>query len=170
MITWPAMVPTVDADSPEATSEMANTVLEAGPSSGVSVSWAVFHRRHVAVAGGVEGRRGHHQHGGVDQAGQAHGADGLERSKWKSAADLLLVEGRDAVLHQVRVEEDDVRHDRRAEDADRQQHAFGPANCGDEHVAADLAPIGRGPDHLDHVARGDHADQRHSTASSGRKP
>ena len=41
MITWPAMVPTVDADSPEATSEMANTVLEAGPSSGVSVSCAV---------------------------------------------------------------------------------------------------------------------------------
>src|SRR5919204_4210592 len=40
MITWPAMVPTVDEDRPEASSETAKTVAEACPSSGVRVWWA----------------------------------------------------------------------------------------------------------------------------------
>ena len=40
MITWPAIVPTDEEESPEASSEMANTQLDALPSSGSSVKCA----------------------------------------------------------------------------------------------------------------------------------
>ena len=40
MMTCPAMVPTEDEDSPEASSEMAKTQLAAEPSSGCRVRWA----------------------------------------------------------------------------------------------------------------------------------
>jgi len=39
-ITWPAMVPTVEEESPEASKEMAKITAEAGPSSGASVRCA----------------------------------------------------------------------------------------------------------------------------------
>ena len=37
MIIWPAMVPTVELDTPEASSEIRNTPAAAPPSSGVKV-------------------------------------------------------------------------------------------------------------------------------------
>ena len=41
MITWPARVPTVDDERPEASSDRAKITLEARPTSGVRVWWAI---------------------------------------------------------------------------------------------------------------------------------
>ena len=126
MITWPAIVPTVDEESPEASSEIAKMTLAAEPSSGSSVRCASSIEAISVQPLLPEGRGGHDQHRGVDQPGDAHRDHDVDQLEAEEPVQLLRIARHDPVLGQRRVQEDDVRHHGRAEDADRQQDALGP--------------------------------------------
>ena len=72
IIIWPAIVPTVVDDRPDAISEMANTQLAACPSNGVSVLYASSIVADLSQSGVVECRGGHNQHSRVYTSCQAH--------------------------------------------------------------------------------------------------
>ena len=72
---------------------------------------------------------------------------------------LLLARADDAVLGERRVEVDDVRHHRRAEDPDREQDALRALEAGDETLR-DLRRIGIGEEDLRGERDHDHADER----------
>ena len=65
----------------------------------------------------------------------------------------------DPPLRERRMQEDDVRHHGRAEDAGGQQHAVGPAEPRQDGADGDLAPVRPGQHGLDEVADGDDADE-----------
>ena len=98
----------------------------------------------VSIAGqaaAVEERRGDDHHRQVDQPGHRQGDHHVDFLEAQDAAALVVVAADDPVLGQRRVQVDDVRHHRRADDAGRQQDAFGAAEFGDEEVAGDFAAV-----------------------------
>ena len=80
----------------------------------------------------MEQRGGDDQHRHVDQAGDAHGDAHVDALEAQQPLALAVVARRDAPLRQRRVQVDDVRHDRGAEDAGRQQHRVRALEAGDE--------------------------------------
>ena len=90
--------------------------------------------------------------------GNAHRDHDVDQLEAEEPAQLLRLPGHDPVLGQRRVQEDHVRHHRRAEDADRQQHALGPVELRRDRARADRAPVGIADERLDQVADRDHAD------------
>ncbi len=85
----------------------------------------IFDAGHIGLPGRVERRRGHDQHGGVDQPGQPHRHDDVDQFQPEESLGLGWRWSVDASLDERRVQEDDVRHDGGTEDPDRQQHGFG---------------------------------------------
>jgi hypothetical protein len=136
-MTCPDMVPTEDDDRPAASREMANTQLAAGPS---------------------RGDRGHNQHGCVDQPGHAHSQGHIEDLEAEQPAHLPRVLGDHASLHQGRVQEDNVWHDRGAQDARGQNHGLGVRQPGHE-PDGNCAPDGSGEDGLDQITDGNDTHQ-----------
>jgi len=81
----------------------------------------------------------HVHHGDIDQSRQTerdHDVDVGEANKLRHVGEA---QRRDAILRQAGVEIDDVRHDRRADDADGQQYAVGIAEPRNDGVIGDLA-------------------------------
>ena len=73
----------------------------------------------------VEQLGGHDEHRQVDHAGEAHGDHHVDALEAHDLAALAVVDGLDARLRERGVQVDDVRHHRRAEDADGDHHAVG---------------------------------------------
>src|SRR5919199_1542707 len=111
MTTWPANVPTLELDSPEASSATAKASAAPPPSSCSMPAWAPW----------IESTPERPAPGGVGRA-EARGG-------------------------QRRVQVDDVRHDRRAEDADGQQDAVAPREVRHEPVGGGA----RGEPHVGQV-------------------
>ena len=58
------------------------------------------------------------------------------------------------------MQEDRVRHDRRADDADRDRHRAGVRQSRNHAAQPRRGPIDRGDDHLDEIAKSDRGDER----------
>ena len=72
---------------------------------------------------------------------------------------LLVVAADDPPLGQRRVQVDDVRHHRRADDPGGEQDALGAGEAGDEEVLGDFAAVGVGVEELEDEGGDDDADQ-----------
>ena len=158
--TWPAIVPTLEDESPEASRATPNMIADAGPEvraepvvDGVEVV------ADVVEAARVEDGRGGDQHAHVDQPGDRHRDDDVDELEAEDAAARLLRRPDDAVLRQRRVEVDHVRHARRAEDADREQHALGAVEAGHEEAVGDAGAGRVGLQHLEAEGDDDDADE-----------
>ena len=78
----------------------------------------------VAVAG-VEGARRHDHHRHIDEAGDPEGDEDLDVGEPHQEPPLAVVARRRPVLGEPGMQEDRVRHDRRADDADRERQRAG---------------------------------------------
>ena len=58
------------------------------------------------------------------------------------------------------MQEDRVRHDRRADDADRDRHRAGVRQAWNHAAQPRRGPVDRGDDHLDEIAKSDGGDER----------
>jgi hypothetical protein len=125
-------VATPELAKPEASSASAKASAAPGPTSASNWAWASLDRVELGQAARVEQRCGDDQHRHVDQAGDAHRDRHVQALEAQQLAPLAVVARADAVLGERRVQVDDVRHDRRAEDAGGQQHAVGVLEGGDE--------------------------------------
>ena len=137
MITWPAMVPTDEDDRPEASSEMAKIQLAAEPSSGSSVRWASSMVPTLLCPPVWKVAAAMISMAALIRPANAHGDHDVDDLEAEEPAQLLRVPDDDAALRQRRVQEDDVRHDRGAQDAGGQQHALAPGEL--RHDARDTA-------------------------------
>ncbi len=114
----------------------------------------------VEEARAEERRRSHHEHRDVDQAGDRHRDDHVDARVAEERLRVLVRLGHEPVLGQRRVEVDDVRHDRRAEDPDREEERLAAAELRHDRVVEDRAVLRVGEDELGDVAGADHADER----------
>src|SRR5918911_1030697 len=120
-------------------------------------------RLDVHEAALVEDARGHDEHGHVDEAGERHREDDVDSGEPHEPPRLLVALGPDAVLQERGVEVDDVRHDRRAQNPDGEEHRLAPRELGDDGVmghrperrAEELREIGRHRVHLRLEPEGD---------------
>ena len=110
-----------------------------------------------------EGARSDHEHREIDQAGNRHREHDVDPRVAVEATRLAVVARDDAVLGERRVQVDHVRHHRRAEDPDREQHRVAARELRLEHVHRDrpkgwvrVVELGQiaGPDRTDEA--GDH--------------
>ena len=90
----------------------------------------------------VEDARGHDQHGHVDEPGDRHRDHDVDLLEAEDAPALVGVGADDAALRERGVEVDDVRHDRRAEDAGGQQHALGVREARRQQALDGRAAVG----------------------------
>ena len=123
--TWPAYVPTLELDRPEASSATANASAAPPPSSVLEAGVRALDRVDVGAAAVVEQLRRDDEHRQVDDPGEAHREHDVEALEAQQLALLAPCLRRDPVRGQRRVQVDDVRHHGRAEDADGEQHAVG---------------------------------------------
>ena len=121
-------------------------------------------RGDVEDAGAVEDRRGDDQHRHVDQAGDRHRDHHVDLRVVVEAPRLRVVARDDAVLGQRRVEVDHVRHHRRAEDPDREQHRLAARELRLDRVQRDRAERRVGEVELGQVAD---ADRGHEAGDHG---
>ena len=135
--TWPAYVPTLELDSPDASSATANASAAPPPSSRSKPACAPSIVSIPVLPALVEQRRGDDEHRQVDHAGEPHRDHDVDALEAQQRAPLGVVARRDPALHQRAVQVDDVRHHRRAEDADGEHHAVGPVEA--RHEAAEAA-------------------------------
>ena len=124
MIIWPAMVPTVDADTPEAISETRNTPAAAGAEQRRERVIGGLDLRDLGMAG-MERARRHHHHRHIDQAGDGQRDDDFAVGKSQHLAPLVVVASRHPRLGQAGMQIDRMRHHGGADDADREQQRFG---------------------------------------------
>ena len=80
-----------------------------------------FDRGHVGVTRLVEHARRHEQHRHVDQTREAHCRHDVDLLEREHPLRFLFIRRDNAATRQVRVDVDDVRHHRRANDPDGQQ-------------------------------------------------
>ena len=124
MIIWPAMVPTVEAETPEAMSETRKTPAAAGAKERRERVIGGFDLRHLGMAG-VERARRHHHHRHVDEAGDRQRDDDFPVGEFQHHAPVIVVVNRHPRLGQAGMQIDRVRHHGGADDADREQQRFG---------------------------------------------
>src|SRR6266511_191738 len=151
--TWPDSVPMVELERPEAVRASANSTLEAPPRIGS------IERLDVVQAAPEEDGGGDHQHRYVDESGQGHGDQDVEPRVAVERFRLLVVLRDDPLLRQGRVEADHVRHHRRAEDADGEQHRLVAGEVRDDGMPTDRAERRVREPELAEVADADHEDE-----------
>ena len=104
----------------------------AGADEGLEPLVRLLDRVDVRQAVRVEQRRGDDEHRHVRQPGEPHRDRDVDALEAQQAALLLGGRRDDPPLGERRVQVDDVRHDRRAEDAGGEQHAVGALEARDE--------------------------------------
>ena len=90
----------------------------------------------------VEDARGHDQHRHVDEPRDRHRDHDVDLLEAEDAPALARVGADDAPLRERRVQVDDVRHDRRAEDARGQEHALGVLEARRQQALDGRAAVG----------------------------
>ena len=93
--TWPANVPTLELERPEASSATANASAAPPPSSVGEAGVRALDRVHAGEAGRVEQRGGDEQHRQVDHAGEAHGQEHVDALEAQQLAPLVVALGLD---------------------------------------------------------------------------
>jgi len=81
MITCPAIVPTDDEESPEASNEIAKTQDARGTQQGHQCQMRLFDRANGGQSVIEKGSGGHNKHRGIDGAGNSHGDKTSTNSK-----------------------------------------------------------------------------------------
>ncbi len=107
----------------------------------------------------MEDAGGHDQHRHVDEPGDRHGDDDVDLLEAEDAAALVGSAPDHAALGQRRVQVDHVRHDGRAQDPGRQEHALGVGELRREQAFHDGAAVGARVHDLVREARHDHTDE-----------
>ena len=158
MIICPAIVPTAELDSPDASSAVRNDARRAGAEQRRQRRIGGLDFGDVAVAL-VERARRHHHHRHIDQTGDRQSDDDLDVGEAQQLAALAVVARRRAILRQAGMQEDGVRHDRRADDADRDRQGAGVGKLRRDRTEARRAPIDRRDEHFDEIAKRDGGDQ-----------
>jgi len=149
---WPAIVPTVEEESPEASSAIPKTTVgysEEAPEPGV-------HHTEIFSPGdaaGVKDSRGDHQHAEVDQAGDRHRDDHIDAPEAVDPPALQVSLALDPMLGERRVEVDDMRHHGGAEDPDRE---IDTARSNEARNETSRGSRRRGPGEQDLEREGEH--------------
>ena len=156
MTTWPAMVPTVEEERPEASNAMPKAVQESGPSNSTRVWWACCDRDHVNAPAEKDSGRDD-DHGGVDDEGNVHRHDHVDLLVAKVLTNMVAISLRRACTSS-RMKVDHVRHHGGAQHPDSNEDAFA---VDDRHhgVVCHLAPVRLRQEEFDYVADTDDAYQ-----------
>jgi len=157
-MTSPAQVPTLDEETPEASSATANTSAAPPPASRPSSACA-WPGVQPGQRGRVEGAGGNGEHRHVHQASQAQRHDHVQLLEPEQAVAVAFAAAEHVIFGQGRMQVDDVRHHGGAEDPDRQVQRPSAIQAG--HQAMQRAVHGRAePEGLVQEAGGDEAEQR----------
>ena len=153
------MVPTVEADTPEAMSETRKTPGRRGAQERRQRVIGGFDLGHLGMAG-VERAGRHHHHGDVDETGDRKRDDDFAVGESQDHAPVIVVADRHPRLGQAGMQINRVRHHGGADDADRQHQRLGVGQLRRDEVKQRRRPIHRRYEHLDDVAKADDADDR----------
>ena len=171
MMTCPAIVPTEEEDSPEASRATPKTTPAARTEQRLEGAVGLFEGAHVCP-GSEEGGGRSDEHGGVDRAGDRHGNDHVNDLEAEEKLLLLRLVDDNASLGQGGVQEDGMRHDGCAQDAGGQQDAFGVGKVGTKVLWRTAPHSGLTEEEFDHITdgndgekSGDHRFQRAEAVS-----
>jgi hypothetical protein len=116
----------------------------------------------------VEEGCSHDEHARVDRPGDGHGDDHIDQLETEDLTLLLFGLAYYPALREGRVQVDDVRHYRGAEDSGRQQHALCPREPGRKEPRKYPIRLGLGVEHLE--GKGDDDDPDHGRDDRLQRP
>ena len=139
MIIWPAIVPTAELDSPGSEQRRQKHARGGGAEQRRQRLVGGLDLGDAAVAG-MERARRHDDHRHIDEAGDPEGDEDLDVRVPHQEPPLAVVAPRRPVLGEPGMQEDRVRHDGRADDADRERHRAGVRQTGNHAAKPRRAP------------------------------
>ena len=107
----------------------------------------------------VERGGGHRHHGHVHQPGQPERHHHLDIGETQHGAALIGARGRHAVLRQAGMQVQRMRHDSRADDADRQRDRLGIRQRGRDRAVQEPAPVRRRHEQFGQIGQPDRRDE-----------
>ena len=108
---------------------------------------------------GVKGPGGHDNHGHVDEPGHREGDRDLSVRGARDLPPFALGARRDARLRQPRMQVDRMRHDRRANDADREHERMPVGELRQHRMQKRHLPIDGRDEHFEEVGKPDRSDE-----------
>ncbi len=119
----------------------------------------LFNGANLSQSLGKEGGRSHDKHCAIYQARQPHGYCYVKQLKTKQAFEFSIVFGRDTVLSEGRVKENNMGHYRCAKYTGGKEHAFHARKLGYDGVECHLRHVWAIKDRLNDIADGNNADE-----------